>query len=705
MASEVATRGLSKEEEKAAKKAAKLAKKAAKEAAAAAATEAASDSDVDMKEKKKAKKEKKEKKAKKESKKESKKRSRDTDEDEDEQPLATTSEESEVEVAAPKKLKSNDGAAAAVVTTTVGGTENPPLSNFRISEATQANLAKRGIHTLFPIQAMTFDKIFDGKDLMGRARTGMGKTLAFALPVIELLLKNTKPLIRGRAPRVVCMAPTRELARQVASEFELTGPSLSTVCIYGGASYNSQNEAFRKGVDILVGTTGRVIDHIDRGNLRLHNCEFLILDEADTMLEMGFREDVQKVFAAMEQVKNAQLKRQILLFSATIPSWVKEVADKYMQKDREYVNLVKDSDDQASTDVQHIAIPCHWQGRPTLLANLLGIYAKKTSRTIIFAETKKDCNELAVHPEIKQDAQVLHGDIAQDQRETTMKAFRDGKLRLLIATDVAARGLDMNVDLVINSEPPRKASGNADVDTYVHRSGRTGRAGKKGICITLYTQRQQDALSHIERKIGNKFIMRGPPDQDDLIKVSAAKAIEEIEAVDPSMVSLFEEKADELLETLSPKQALAAALACITGHTKPPRMTSLMSGVPDYATVLFSSSNSIRAKGYVWNAINRDIPEEFAKDIKQLTLTEDTMGACFDLPIAALPLLEEKIAAQGTTCPYSIPKTVPKLQQPAYAMRAAGGRGFGGRGGGGRGYGGGRGGGGRGGAGGRGRRF
>jgi ATP-dependent RNA helicase DDX21 len=307
---------------------------------------------------------------------------------------------------------------------------------------------------------------------------------------------------------------------------------------------------------------------------------------------------------------------------------------------------------------------------------------------------------LAVHPEIKQDAQVLHGDIALDQRETTMKAFREGKLRLLIATDVAARGLDMNVDLVINSEPPRKASGNADVDTYVHRSGRTGRAGKKGICITLYTQRQLDAVQYIERTIGNKFIMRGPPDQDDLIKVSAAKAIEEIEAVDPTMISLFEEKADELLESLGPQKALAAALACITGHTKPPRLTSLMSGVPDYVTVLFSSSNLIRAKGYVWNALNRDIPEEFAKDIKQMTLTADSMGACFDLPVTALDLLNEKIAEQGTSCPYSIPKTVPALQQPAYMARSSGGRGGGGRGfggrGGGRGFGGGRGGGGRG---------
>ncbi|CAI5734064.1 unnamed protein product [Hyaloperonospora brassicae] len=681
-------------EEKAARRLAKLAKKQ---------SEAKLSSSV--KKDKASKKDKKDKASKKDKKdktsKTSKKRSRKDNEDEGEEnddtdPVSETSDESDAAARSALKKRKMESEK-----TTVGGVENPRLDEFDISDETRTNLQARGIHTLFPIQAMTFDKIMAGKDLMGRARTGMGKTLAFALPVIELLLRDTRPRSRGRAPRVVCMAPTRELAKQVASEFELTGPSLSTVCIYGGASYQSQNNAFRSGVDILVGTTGRVIDHIDRGNLRLHNCEFLILDEADTMLEMGFREDVQKVFAAMEQVqKESTTKRQTLLFSATIPKWVKDVADKYMQK-AEFVNLVKDSDDQASTDVQHIAIPCHWQGRPTLLANLLGVYTKKDTRTIIFAETKKDCNELAVHPEIKTDSQVLHGDIAQEQRETTMKAFREGRLRLLIATDVAARGLDMNVDLVINSEPPRKMSGMADVDTYVHRSGRTGRAGKKGICITLYTNRQRDHLTQIERKIGNKFVMKGPPDQEDLIKASAAKALKEIENVDAAMIELFREKASELLESGEPEECLAAALACITGHTKVPRRTSLMSGVPDYATVLFTSSNSIRAKGYVWNALNRDIPETIANDIKQLTLTEDSMGACFDLPIAGLELMDKLIEDGGVHSPYSIPKTLPKLQQSSYQMRS---QSFGGgRGGGGRGYGGGRG--GRGRSGGRGRRF
>ncbi|CEG42529.1 dead deah box rna [Plasmopara halstedii] len=223
-------------------------------------------------------------------------------------------------------------------------------------------------------------------------------------------------------------------------------------------------------------------------------------------------------------------------------------------------------------------------------------------------------------------------------------------------------------------------SGMADVDTYVHRSGRTGRAGKKGICITLYTNRQRDQLDMIERKIGNKFIMKDPPHQDDLLKASASKALAEIINVDPAMIEIFRETASEMLETMKPEACLAAALACITGHTKPPRRTSLMSGVPDYVTVLFTSSNFIRAKGYVWNALNRDIPESIANDIKQLTITEDSMGVCFDLPIAGLEALEKKIEESGMNCPYSIPKTLPKLQQSAYQIRqqSVGGRGRGG---------------------------
>ncbi|KAH9181405.1 hypothetical protein AeNC1_016619, partial [Aphanomyces euteiches] len=608
------------------------------------------------------------KKAKKEKK--AKKRSRDEDEEDTDAPAAspTTTVESEEEPPAPKKSKVHN-------VSTIGD-DNPPLSSFRISNETIANLEKRGINQLFPIQAMTFDKIYDKKDLIGRARTGMGKTLAFVLPVVELLLKEGIRRGRGRPPKVICMAPTRELAKQVAQEFELTGPSLTTTCIYGGASYQSQNNDFSKGVDIVVGTTGRICDHLDRGTLRLHQCSFFILDEADTMLEMGFREDIQKVFQAMQAAKTSEHSIQTLLFSATIPAWVESVAKEYMSASREYVNLVKDNEAQASTDVEHIAIPCHWQTRPQLLANLLSMYTTKSSRTIIFAETKKDCNELAVNPDIKQDAQVLHGDIAQGQRETTMQAFREGKLRLLIATDVAARGLDMDVDLVINSEPPRKQSGRADVETYVHRSGRTGRAGKKGICITLFTPKQKDNLILIERHIKKKFTMKSAPNVDDMITQSAATASAELETVHEDMLGLFLPTAEALIEKHGAATALASALACITGYTRPVAQASLLSGAPDMVTVMFESSNPIRAKGYVWNAVNRDIPGQYAAGIKNMQLTKDGMAACFELPVAGLSVIEELIKKPDSSypCPYSIPKQLPSMAEvPVRANNGGGG--------------------------------
>lgn len=205
---------------------------------------------------------------------------------------------------------------------------------------------------------MTLKKIMDGCDLIGRARTGCGKTLAFVLPVVEMLQGEREE--RGAPPKVLVLAPTRELAKQVADEFEATAPpNLRSVCIYGGAPYRPQEEALRRGVQVVVGTPGRIIDHIDRGTLRLDGLRFLILDEADSMLDMGFKDEIQRVCDAMGTGNG--LQRQVLLFSATLPPWVQKVAKQYMRQDHlEQVDLVQGEDQKASTDVRHIAIPCHW---------------------------------------------------------------------------------------------------------------------------------------------------------------------------------------------------------------------------------------------------------------------------------------------------------------------------------------------------------
>lgn len=284
----------------------------------------------------------------------------------------------------------------------VDETGNVPLSSFSLSAPTQAAMVEMGISHLFPIQVRTYSHINKGRDVIGRARTGCGKTLAFVLPLVERILASGRELLRGRSPVVVCLAPTRELARQVAEVFEKAAPGLSTTCVYGGASYGMQESAMRRGIDIVVGTPGRTIDHIDRGTLRLDSIRFIVLDEADRMLDMGcaaatplwppwrialtlhpcaclplprFQEDMEKVFKAVTQSSKGGpgATRQTLLFSATVPSWVKEVSRKYMSKDTVTVDLVENEDMQASTDVKHMVLRCGWQQRNSIIGDLVSM--------------------------------------------------------------------------------------------------------------------------------------------------------------------------------------------------------------------------------------------------------------------------------------------------------------------------------------------
>ncbi|CAM9683057.1 unnamed protein product, partial [Hapterophycus canaliculatus] len=281
-----------------------------------------------------------------------------------------------------------------------------------------------------PLQAQTYEHIRRGKDLIGRARTGMGKTLAFAVPVIEkLLAAGSGSLKPGRRPRVLVMAPTRELAKQVAADFELTAPSLKTTCIYGGAPYRPQEDALRWGLDVVVGTPGRLLDHIGRGTLNLSDAEFVILDEADQMLDMGFKEEMEKVFEACGE--EGEKGRQMLLFSATMPPWVDKVVKAYMKEDRVFIDLVKEGSVKASKDVEHIGIPCHWQSRSSTINDIVSVYgAGGNKRTIVFCTTKRDCNELCMDPKMTYDCQALHGDITQANRESTLAGFKKGSFKV-----------------------------------------------------------------------------------------------------------------------------------------------------------------------------------------------------------------------------------------------------------------------------------
>lgn len=206
------------------------------------------------------------------------------------------------------------------------------------------------------------------------------------------------------------------------------------------------------------------------------------------MLKQGFQEDIEKIFEFIRK-NGPSTKTQNLLFSATIPSWVVELSRIYLSKEREYVDLIKDSDIRTSKTVEHLSLNCPYYHRNSVISDIVNLYGGRHGRTIIFCETKKEANEILLKANLKQETQVLHGDIPQKQREVTFQSFKEGKLKCLVATNVAARGLDIpEVDLIVQLEPPK------EIDTYIHRSGRTGRAGKKGVCLTFYTKTQLPLL-------------------------------------------------------------------------------------------------------------------------------------------------------------------------------------------------------------------
>uniref|UniRef100_A0A673JB09 RNA helicase n=1 Tax=Sinocyclocheilus rhinocerous TaxID=307959 RepID=A0A673JB09_9TELE len=435
------------------------------------------------------------------------------------------------------------------------------FSNFRISQNTITLLRARGVSYLFDIQVKTFNSVYDGKDVIGQARTGTGKTFSFAVPLVEKLQSAAEDRRRGRAPKVLVLTPTRELAIQVAKDFKDVTRRLSVTCFYGGSSYNPQLEAIRNGIDVLVGTPGRIRDHLQNNKLDLSQLKHVVLDEVDQMLDMGFAEQVEEILS-LSYKKDAEEKPQTLLFSATCPSWVYDVAKKYMRSQFIHVDLIGKKTQKAATTVEHLAIACHWSQRASVIGDVVQVYSGSHGRTIVFCETKRDATELSMNTSIKQSAQSLHGDIPQKQREITLKGFRSGTFEVLVATNVAARGLDIpEVDLVIQCSPPN------DVESYIHRSGRTGRAGRTGICICFYQRKEESQLKFVEQKAGITFKRVGVPTANDIIQSSSKDAVRFLDSVPAVAVGYFREAARELIEQRGAEEALAAALAHISGAT------------------------------------------------------------------------------------------------------------------------------------------
>ena len=346
----------------------------------------------------------------------------------------------------------------------------------------------------------------------------------------------------------------------------------------------------------MVGTPGRIKDHIERGNLSLKNIKYVVLDEADRMLEMGFAEHVDEILKTVYETD----RPQTLLFSATMPRWVRDTSKKYLKADKITVDLIGTDDNKTSSTIQHLAIKCSYQERAQIIGDIVQVYSGSHGRTIIFTGTKKDAAELTLNPSLKVDAQCLHGDIPQRQREVTLQSFRDGKLRCLVATDVAARGLDIpEVDLVIQSELPEK------VEDYIHRSGRTGRAGKHGICIIFYKPKQDFVLKEIEKKTGINFKFIGAPQPRDIIQASAKDALLFLEKIPESVLELFRPAAEQLIASQGAVEALSAALAQITGNTADIKARSLLSSQEGFTAGMIHVGFEMRAVGYVWGILGR----------------------------------------------------------------------------------------------------
>eukprot|EP00050_Salpingoeca_kvevrii_P007687 m.297849 g.297849 ORF g.297849 m.297849 type:complete len:705 (+) comp13722_c0_seq1:172-2286(+) len=402
------------------------------------------------------------------------------------------------------------------------------------------HLAQRSIVKFTPIQEQSLEPVLEGQSILARSHTGTGKTLAFGLPLIERIAERRIPMRnKGPRPAVIVLCPTRELCRQITSELELVAharaaadgegnddsgqrhapryvrqrqaPRLQLVSVYGGAPIERQIADLCRGVDILVATPGRTIDLLERRVLDFSDLEAVVLDEADEMLRMGFKEDVEEI---LQHSSRRTQDMQMLLFSATTPSWIHHLCREYMAEHK-VVDVVGNTTVRTADTITHIGMRLPRNAddnvKAIALANIIKEHAPVDSHgTIVFTRTKHEARRLGEsHEPTLQNAAVLHGDLSQSQRDREMARFRSGRAKVLIATDVAARGLDIpSVDLIVQLGLP------SSTDSYVHRCGRTGRAGRPGVSVVVANNPpagDEISFRDVERETGLRFDMTSLP--------------------------------------------------------------------------------------------------------------------------------------------------------------------------------------------------
>ncbi|WP_336824409.1 DEAD/DEAH box helicase [Sporosarcina sp. USHLN248] len=422
------------------------------------------------------------------------------------------------------------------------------FSELNISESTQKALQRMGFEEATPIQEGTITLSMEGKDVIGQAQTGTGKTAAFGIPIIEKI-DMSNPSVQA-----LIIAPTRELAIQVSEEIYKIGygKRARVLTVYGGQEIGRQIRALRNNPQIVVGTPGRILDHINRKTLKLNNVQTLVLDEADEMLNMGFIEDINTILASVPS------ERQTLLFSATMPAPIRKIAETFM-KTPEIVKIK--SKEMTVENIDQYFVKSQEREKFDILSRLLNVHQPELA--IVFGRTKRRVDELSHALSIRGYlAEGIHGDLTQAKRMSVLRQFKENKIDVLVATDVAARGLDISgVTHVYNFDIPQ------DPESYVHRIGRTGRAGKSGVAVTFVTPREMGYLRVVEETTKKRMTPLQPPTEDEALIGQQRLAMEQLtEVIQKNELTDYAPLAAELLEKFDAQDIIAAAIKSLTNE-------------------------------------------------------------------------------------------------------------------------------------------
>ncbi len=428
------------------------------------------------------------------------------------------------------------------------------FSDLGLSAPVLKALKDVGYETPSAIQAATIPSLLAGRDVVGRAQTGTGKTAAFALPILSRLDLNQAE------PQALVLAPTRELALQVCEAFESYAAHMKGIRllpVYGGQAYGTQLSALRRGVHIVVGTPGRIMDHLEKGTLDLSQLKYLVLDEADEMLKMGFAEDVATILADTPDTK------QVALFSATMPSQIRRISQQYLHDPEEITVETKTS---TSANISQRYLVVSYPQKVDALTRILEV--ENFEGMIVFVRTKNETETLAEKLRARgYTAAAISGDVAQAQRERTVNQLKSGKLDILVATDVAARGLDVDrISHVVNYDLP------IDTESYVHRIGRTGRAGRSGAAISFVTPRERRMLTSIERATHQPLQQMQLPTAEDVNATRLTRFDDQITAAleQSDRIARFRDIIGHYVEHHDvPEADVAAALAVVAQGETP----------------------------------------------------------------------------------------------------------------------------------------